>query len=102
MAVPGRNVVTEAEYLELEDAQELKHELVNGEIVAMSGCSEAHATVTMNLLELLLGGLKGEPCRPLSSDFRVCIDETGLYAYPAGLPVWGGHHRRARRHAAAR
>jgi Uma2 family endonuclease len=89
MAVPARDVVTEAEYLEFEDAQELKHELLNGEIVAMSGCSEAHATVTMYLLELLLGGLKGKPCRPLSSDFRVCIDETGLYAYPDVTVVCG-------------
>ncbi len=89
MALPARKLVTEAEYLEFEDAHEFKHEFVNGEIIAMSGCSDAHGTIAMNLLEQLLVGLKGKRCRPLSPEFRVCIDETGLYAYPDVTVVCG-------------
>lgn len=89
MAAPAPKVVTEAEYLDFEDAHELKHEFVNGEIIAMSGCSDAHGTIAVNLALALGVALKGRPCRPISPDFRVCIDETGLYAYPDVTVVCG-------------
>lgn len=79
---PDLNRMTEAEYLAFEATQLEKHEFVNGEILAMSGVSDAHDRVVMNLLAQLLGSLRGRPCRPCTSDFRVLIDETGLYAYP--------------------
>jgi Uma2 family endonuclease len=79
---PGAGRVSEAEYLAFEDSQPTKHELVNGEIVAMSGAIEAHNRLEINLLGLMISGLRGGPCRPNTSNFRVKIDETGMYAYP--------------------
>lgn len=101
MAVPARNVVTEAEYLAFEDAQERKHELVNGEIVAMSGCSEAHATVAMNLLELraVTVNTRGTAGRWTLQDIRsgavaidvlgVTLDVDDIYAGAEGTQGWG-------------
>ena len=89
MALPARKLNTEAEYLEFEQAQESRHEFVNGEIIAMSGCSDSHGTISMNLTLAIGLALKGRKCRPLSSDFRVCIDETGLYCYPDLTVVCG-------------
>lgn len=75
-------VMSEAEYLAYDLAHEGRHEFVNGEVIAMSGASEAHALATMNLAAALHRALRGGPCRVYSNDLRVRIDETGLYAYP--------------------
>lgn len=74
--------MSEPEYLAWEAEQAEKHEYVNGEIVAMSGVSAAHARVTMNLAVAFANRLRGGPCQVWGSDLRVRIGETGLYAYP--------------------
>ncbi|MGO9837272.1 MAG: Uma2 family endonuclease [Polyangiaceae bacterium] len=74
--------VSSAEYLALERAGEAKHELVNGEIVAMSGASPVHNLITMNLGWRLGELLAAKPCIVLSSDQRVHVPATGLFAYP--------------------
>lgn len=74
--------LTEAEYLALEAAATEKSEFVDGELLAMSGVSIAHDTIVGNLHLALGNALRGTPCRVHSSDVRVRIAETGLYAYP--------------------
>lgn len=84
--------MTLAEYLATEADSPEKREFVNGEIIAMSGVSTAHALVQANLTATLVGHLRGGPCRVLTSDHRVRIDETGMYAYP-DLSVFCGKPR---------
>lgn len=74
--------MTEAEYLAWEEVQEERHEFVNGEIVAMSGVSDAHNRVQVNLAGALIPRLRGSPRRLNLAELRVRIDETGLYAHP--------------------
>lgn len=74
--------MSEAEYLAYDLAHEGRHELVNGEVRSTSGASESHALATANLVRVLGNALRGTPCRVYSSDLRVRVDETGLYAYP--------------------
>ena len=50
---------------------------------------QAHALATLNLGAWLHGALQGRGCRVYSSDLRVMIDETGLYAYPDLTVVCG-------------
>ena len=81
--------VSPAEYLALERAGETKHELVNGEIVAMSGASPVHNLVAMNLGRRLGELVAAKPCVVLSSDQRVYVPATGLFAYPDLTVVCG-------------
>jgi Uma2 family endonuclease len=74
--------MTVEEYLAYDLAHEGRHEFVNGEILAMAGASEGHALATMNLGRALGNVLSGSRCRVYSSDLRVHIGETDLYAYP--------------------
>lgn len=74
--------MSEPEYLAWEAEQVEKHEFVNGELVAMSGVSAAHVQMTTNLTVAFGNRLRGSPCRVWTSDMRVRIAETGLYAYP--------------------
>ena len=80
---PGSiGLMTEAEYLEYDRSHDGKHELVNGEVVAMSGVSLAHDRLQVNSI-LALGRRLGDgPCQVHSSDLRMRLDETGLYCYP--------------------
>jgi Uma2 family endonuclease len=84
---------TPAEYLALERASETKHELVNGEIVAMAGASPEHNLIAGNLIRRLAELLDARPCVVLTSDQRVHVPATGLYAYPDVTVICGGIER---------
>lgn len=86
----ARNHLTEAEYLALEAESEERHELINGEVVAMAGGSPAHNTIIANLTRELGRLLRQRPCIVMSSDQRVNVEATGLYTYPDLTVVCGG------------
>jgi Uma2 family endonuclease len=73
---------TEVEYLALERASETKHEFVAGMIVAMAGARPPHNVIAANTT-IALGGLVGSlDCVVMTSDQRVHVPTTRLYAYP--------------------
>lgn len=74
--------LTEEEYLALERAAETRSEFLNGEMFAMSGASTAHSRLQGDLLIAVGTRLRNGPCEPLTSDHRVKVEATGLYAYP--------------------
>jgi Uma2 family endonuclease len=76
------STLTYAEYLALEEKSEIKHEYVNGQLVAMSGGTIEHARLAMSFGRALGNALEGRPCVVLSSDARVRVTETNLGAYP--------------------
>jgi Uma2 family endonuclease len=80
---------TEAEYLALERASETKHEFVDGTIVAMAGATPAHNTLAANVTSALVVLARGRDCAVLTSDQRVHVPRTGLYAYPDATLVCG-------------
>jgi Uma2 family endonuclease len=75
-------MMTEAEYLEYDRTHDGKYEYVNGEVVAMSGVSDAHDRIQVNATVALANRLRGGPCRVRGADLRVRLEETGLYGYP--------------------
>jgi Uma2 family endonuclease len=70
------------EYLRMERASDVKHEYVNGEILAMSGGTPAHSLISANTSGEIRNALKGKPCRVYDSNFRVRIPRSPLYMYP--------------------
>ncbi len=74
--------VTEDEYLARERSAETKHELINGQMVAMAGARPRHNAIVANLVVALGARLRGSGCRPLGSDQRIYVPATGLYTYP--------------------
>jgi Uma2 family endonuclease len=73
---------TTAEYLSLERTSDVRHEFVDGQIVAMSGGSIWHAIICDNMLVRLTSRLEGSGCKPFSASLRVKIQATGNYTYP--------------------
>ncbi len=55
--------MTPDEYLALEQDHEIRHELVDGYLSAMTGASDRHEEIALNLAVSLRQHLKGSPCR---------------------------------------
>jgi Uma2 family endonuclease len=99
MGFQEKKYITEAEYLEFERNATEKHEYFQGEIRllhrnddainevnSMGGASKSHNEIFSNIFGELKIKLKGKPCRPYGSDFRVNIPNLTLYTYP-GISV---------------
>ena len=77
-----------AEYLAWERKTTFKNEYLNGAILAMSGASEAHNLITMNISTGLYNQLIERECRVYAGAMRVGID-AGSYLYPDVVVVAG-------------
>jgi Uma2 family endonuclease len=70
------------EYLALERQSEGKSELIDGEMVAMTGASRAHNQIVWNLTVALDARLRERGCRGFVNDMRVRVPATDLFTYP--------------------
>lgn len=78
----GKQKLTIEEYLQWEKASPEKHEYYRGELFSMAGAKPRHIVISKNLMISLGVKLKGKPCQPYGSDFRVHIPENTLFTYP--------------------
>ncbi|MEG3966239.1 Uma2 family endonuclease [Microcoleus sp. T2B6] len=74
--------MTAAQYLEWEAKQELRHEYIDGEIVAMTGGSLPHNDIALNLYRALYPHLRERGCRVNVSDAKVQARKNSRYFYP--------------------
>jgi Uma2 family endonuclease len=90
MTAPApRRHFTFRDYLDLEEASNVKHEYFAGEIYAMAGGTPEHAALAMAVGGALFAQLEGRDCRVFSSDLRVRVLATGLATYPDVTVVCG-------------
>jgi Uma2 family endonuclease len=78
----GKQKMSIAEYLEMENSSLEKHEYYKGEVFAMAGAKVSHNIIASNLLIALGQTLKGKPCRPFNSDLRIHVEKNTLFTYP--------------------
>ncbi len=88
MASSPTTKVTAEEYLALDRAAEFRSELLDGEIVAMSGGSRRHSKLQVNLAVEIETALRGTPCQTFNSDLRVRASSR-MYTYPDLTVVCG-------------
>ena len=90
MAVPTTaRKLTEAEYLAIERAADLKSEFFDGEMFAMAGGSPMHSMIAANAISSLATKLKGGPCKAFTSDLRLKVEATGLFTYADAAVICG-------------
>jgi len=89
MSLQPKTHLTPEEYLAIERKAEYKSEYFNGEMFAMAGASERHISIVANLMYIVVGQLRGRPCKAYSNDMRVRVSPTGLYTYPDVVVVCG-------------
>jgi Uma2 family endonuclease len=81
---PDGLYLTFEEYLEFEEASDIKHEYINGFVQEMAGARREHNFIGANILGSLATQLRGKRCAALGSDQRLRIslpDRTFCY-YP--------------------
>ena len=81
-SIAARTYLTPEEYIAAERKATLKSEYLSGEIVAMSGASDTHNLITMNVSAGLYNQLAERGCRVYASDMRVGIGAGVSYFYP--------------------
>lgn len=72
---------TPEEYLEIERISLVKHEYLQGQMVATAGASKAHVIITGNLSALLVNHLQGTGCIAYATDMKVRIPSLNLFYY---------------------
>ncbi len=82
-------VYTPEEYLVSERKATLKSEYINGEIFAMSGASNAHNLITLDIGTELNIQLRERECLVYTNDMRVRTSPMGSYFYPDVVVVCG-------------
>lgn len=82
MGEPATRHLDYDEYLALERETGLKHEFCEGEVLAMAGGSADHALIALNLGTLVRAALRGGPCRPFGSDWKIWLADAQRAAYP--------------------
>ena len=75
-------LLTVDEYLAAERDAGVRHEYLNGELVAMAGGSRAHNLLASRSGRLLGNHLEGTPCRVYQADMKVRIDAANRFYYP--------------------
>ncbi|MEO0395755.1 MAG: Uma2 family endonuclease [Cyanobacteria bacterium P01_A01_bin.137] len=73
---------TPEEYFEIERMSPIKHEYLQGQIVAMAGATKAHVIITGNLSALLVNHLRGKGCISYAVDMKVRLPELNYFYYP--------------------
>ena len=66
----------------LPSAEIIRHEYINGELIAMSGASRAHNLITINISTALHSRLRGSRCETYANEMRVSTPTTTSYFYP--------------------
>jgi Uma2 family endonuclease len=85
-----RHAYTYGDYLRLEaDAPTVRHEFVDGDILAMAGGSDLHSALIAAVSGELYRELRGTPCGLRESNLRVHVRATGNAFYADGLVVCG-------------
>ncbi|WP_215240479.1 Uma2 family endonuclease [Dyadobacter helix] len=73
---------TVAEYLEMEEKGEIRHEYYDGEIFAMAGTTMNHNDIVDNVRTLLKGFFRPKGCRIFAENVKVEAIENFYYPYP--------------------
>ncbi len=72
------------DYLLGEETSEIKHEYLDGQVVAMTGASRKHVLLTMSLSTLLHSLARARGCQLFASDMKLRLDHAGetYFYYP--------------------
>lgn len=89
VASSSRRHYTLEDYLDIEEMSPIRHEFVDGQILAMAGGTPEHAALGAAIVVLLGSKLRGKPWRPYSADLRLRVLATGLATYADATVICG-------------
>ena len=69
-------------YLAAEMQSDRKHEYIDGYVFAMTGASDTHVTLTLNMAIALIDRLEGSGCDVYASDMKLRVKKRNCFYYP--------------------
>jgi Uma2 family endonuclease len=75
----GPKLISEKEYLASELVRNIKHQLIDGQIYAVTGASVNHARIAGNILAEFGAHLKNSTCEPLGSNIKIKVGSNFFY-----------------------
>lgn len=82
IAQPQQAYLSPEDYLESEEKSQIKHEYIDGQVFAMSGGTDAHNTIALNIALLLKPHCKRTGCRVYALDMKARIEAINRFYYP--------------------
>lgn len=85
MGIPeSRKLISVDEYIAGEQLSEIRHEYIGGQVYAMSGGSESHNAICLNIASAIREHLRGKSCKAFMADMklRLSIAEDDIFYYP--------------------
>lgn len=83
VALPAEKTLIDVEeYLQGEELAELRHEFVDGMVYAMSGASERHNRIALNVAFHLRSAARGTACGVFISDMKLRVSTHNAFYYP--------------------
>jgi Uma2 family endonuclease len=73
---------THDEYLAIEKISPIKHEYLQGQVIAIAGFSKAHVIIVGNFSTLIINHLRGMGCISYATDMKVYLPSLNLFYYP--------------------
>lgn len=70
------------DYLTGEQASEVRHEFIAGQLFSMVGARRAHNVIAGNFFALLHTHLRGGPCQVFMADMKVQVEKANAFYYP--------------------
>ncbi|GAB2597376.1 Uma2 family endonuclease [Spirosoma areae] len=89
MIAVEKRMISPEEYLAAERQALDKSEFFDGEIIPMAGATRNHNRIRDNINGRIIMHIEETDCQSFSSDMRVHLPATGLYAYPDIVIVCG-------------
>ena len=93
MGAARQVLLSEAEYLALEEQSRVRHEYVDGLMFAMAGGTQRHNRIALNVASGLLSALRGKPCQVFMSDVKLKVARDNAYYYPDVMVACGAVER---------
>ncbi len=78
----AQDSISPEDYLAGENHSPIKHEYIDGQIYAMSGASDSHGLIAVNLVALLRPHLRGSGGLSYVGDMKARIESRNIYYYP--------------------
>ncbi|MEM6285018.1 MAG: Uma2 family endonuclease [Chloroflexota bacterium] len=79
MALPQQNTMTPTQYLAFERSSDIRHEYIDGYVYAMTGGSENHNLIVVNLSGIFWASFRKRPCKVYAEGMRVQAGKNYLY-----------------------
>ena len=86
MSAPTQQRMTAEEYLEFERGSDVRHEFINGHVLAMAGETQEHEDIALNIAEVLRPIARARGCRLYTTNIKVRVAAI-RYRYPDVMVV---------------